>query len=87
MSLRFGNTSLRASLRNISSPKSKDVSASLPMATPPARQLTPEQVQLTSLAASASLHVSPLFAAKRGEMTMVSASAFPRKAAATAVRK
>src|ERR1041385_8565626 len=54
MALRFGNASFLASLRNSSSMKSKEVSLSVLVDVPPLRQLSPPQLQLTSLASSLS---------------------------------
>ena len=56
-------------------------------ATPPERQLSPEQLQLISFAASVSVQPRPLLDAKRGEITIVSSKAPARKVAASAVRK
>src|ERR1017187_5682642 len=86
MALRLGKTSFLASLRRISSVKSNDVNFSLLAAVPPERQLSPAQLQLTSLGANWSWQL-PVLEATRGAMTMVSSSAPPRNAAARAVRK
>src|ERR1019366_8302325 len=86
MALRLGKTSFFASLRRISSVKSNDVNFSLLVAVPPERQLSPVQLQVTSLGANWSRQL-PVLDAMRGAMTMVSSSAPPRKAAARAVRK
>src|SRR5258708_13559132 len=83
----FGKTSFRASRRRISSIKSYEVSSLLLAETPPDRQLSPEQLQLISFAASVSLHPRPSLDAKRGAITIVSSSALARNAAASPVRK
>jgi hypothetical protein len=67
--------------------KSYDVSSRLPAAMPPERQLSPEQLQLTSSDARVSRHPLLSSDAKRGATTMVSSSAPARNAAASAVRK
>ena len=55
--------------------------------TPPDRQLSPLQLQLTSFCAIESRHPRPSFDANRGEITRVSPSASPRNAAATSFNK
>ena len=77
---------LFASLRRIWSTKSNDVRAGFFGAEPPERQLSPVQLQLTSLASSVSWQL-PSLDAIRGEITTVSSSARPRNAAVVAVVK
>jgi hypothetical protein len=87
MAFKFGKTSLRDSFRSNSSAKSNDRSLSSFVAVPPERQLSPLHGQLTSFGARVSRHPLLLFAANRGEMTMVSSSAPARNVAASAERK
>src|SRR5262245_7842333 len=87
IALRFGNVSLFASLRSTSSTKSNDVSLSALADVPPLRQLSPPQLQLTSLGSSLSRQLPPPADATRGAITIVSSSAPARNAAAREVRK
>src|ERR1035438_10129897 len=64
MALRLGKKSFFASLRRISSVKSNDVNFSLLVAVPPERQLSPAQLQLTSLGANWSRQL-PVLEARR----------------------
>ena len=66
--------------------KSNDVRLLSLAATPPDRQLSPTQLQLTSFGASWSWQ-RPSADAIRGAITTVSSSAFARNAAVVAVRK
>src|ERR1035437_6980276 len=86
MALRLGKMSFFASLRRISSVKSNEVNFSWLVAVPPERQLSPAQLQLTSLGANWSRQL-PALEARCGAMTMVSSSAPLRNAAARAVRQ
>src|SRR5262249_61978209 len=83
---RFVNPSFRARRRSMLTITSNDVTPAAFVATPPDRQLFPLQGQFVSFGASSSLQPL-LLAAKRGAMTIVSSSAWPRNAAATAVVK
>jgi hypothetical protein len=67
--------------------KSYDVRRGSLDATPPERQLSPPQLQLTSFAASSSRQPLPSLEANRGEITSESSSPPARNAAAKAVRK
>src|SRR2546421_293033 len=84
---RFGKTAFRDSWRKIWSIKSYDVSLLLLVATPPERQLSPEQLQLISSAATVSRQPRLSFDAKRGAIMIVSSNALARKPAASALRK
>ena len=66
--------------------KSNDVRSLWLAATPPERQLSPPQLQLTSFSARTSRQL-PSADATRGAMTIASSSAPARNAAAVAVAK
>src|SRR5262249_22223500 len=83
---RLGNVFLLASFRRISSTKSNDVRSLFTGDTPPERQLSPPQLQLTSFVSSASRQL-PSADAIRGAITIESSSAPARNAAVVAVRK